>query len=227
MFRENGQKQEIRHIIWDWNGTLLNDVVICINCINSLLDGRELPCLDLEKYRRIFTFPVRDYYIEAGFDFNAEPFDLLAVEFIDNYKKLIGEAKLFTDVINTLETFKSAGVNQYIVSAMEQEFLKDLVAGFGLTNYFIKTQGINDHYAESKSHIAGHLLQELNMNKSETWFIGDTLHDFEVATENGMQSILIDRGHQSYDRLITSGQPVVSDLREVAAFFNLDKIKKD
>ena len=49
-------------IIWDWNGTLLNDVDMCINCMNQLLQPRNIALLDHKKYQEVFTFPVQDYY---------------------------------------------------------------------------------------------------------------------------------------------------------------------
>ena len=64
-----------KHIIWDWNGTLLDDVDIVIDCMNSLLKKRNLPLLHVDKYKDIFTFPVKDYYSQLGFDFTTEPFE--------------------------------------------------------------------------------------------------------------------------------------------------------
>jgi hypothetical protein len=58
-----------KNIIWDWNGTLLNDITICIKSMNILLKERTLPLISEDKYRDIFTFPVRNYYEQLGFDF--------------------------------------------------------------------------------------------------------------------------------------------------------------
>jgi phosphoglycolate phosphatase len=79
--------QGINTIIWDWNGTLLDDVDMCIESINILLKRRNLDMLSRKRYRDIFTFPVRDYYETAGFNFSKEPWDKVAHEFIDLYFK--------------------------------------------------------------------------------------------------------------------------------------------
>jgi phosphoglycolate phosphatase len=71
-----------RHIIWDWNGTLLDDKWLCIESINLVLKARDLQPIDEERYSRIFRFPVKDYYKEVGFDFSTEPFERPAMEFI-------------------------------------------------------------------------------------------------------------------------------------------------
>ena len=198
---------------------MLNDLDICIDCINMLLASRQLPILDTDRYRQIFTFPVKEYYIKAGFDLEKEPFDVLAVEFIDRYKDKIPDAALFPAVINALKTFKRMGVKQYIVSAMEQEFLRGMVSCFNLSDYFEEIHGITDHFAESKTNIADHLIRNSKLEKPFTWFIGDTLHDFEVANETGINCVLVNQGHQANDRLQHAGCPVVSNLDEVVTYF--------
>ena len=69
-------------IIWDWNGTLLNDVHIALSTMNSLLIKYNLPILTENRYRDIFQFPVENYYIYAGFSFEKIPFQQLADQFI-------------------------------------------------------------------------------------------------------------------------------------------------
>ncbi len=59
----------MRSIIWDWNGTLLNDLDLCISAINVLLGKRELPLLNRQTYKAVFSFPVKDYYKAVGFRF--------------------------------------------------------------------------------------------------------------------------------------------------------------
>ncbi len=73
------------HVIWDWNGTLFDDVELVVDIMRGMLARRDLGEFDVERYRELFTFPVRDYYARVGFDFEREPFEELAVEFIDAY----------------------------------------------------------------------------------------------------------------------------------------------
>jgi len=79
------KKNHVELILWDWNGTLLNDQTICIDAMNRLLVKRGLPLLTEEKYRRVFTFPVKTYYAQLGFDFAKEPFEIPALEFMEQY----------------------------------------------------------------------------------------------------------------------------------------------
>ena len=61
-----------KHIIWDWNGTLLDDKWLCVESINQALQKRNLPELSDDRYMEVFTFPVQEYYKAVGFDFDKE-----------------------------------------------------------------------------------------------------------------------------------------------------------
>ena len=69
------------YVVWDWNGTLFDDVALCIQVMNGMLEKRGLPRLAGPKqYRQVFTFPVEEYYKALGFDFSREPFSQLPAQ---------------------------------------------------------------------------------------------------------------------------------------------------
>ena len=204
--------RRINTIIWDWNGTLLDDIDICLNVINILLGKRNRKPLSRERYKSIFTFPVHEYYKKAGFDFSDEPFDKIATEFIQLYHKEINNADIFPEVVSSLEAFKNNNYRQFMVSAMEHKSLMKTVEDKGLFEYFEKISGIEDHYAVSKLQNARKLVTGLNLDLSKTCLIGDTIHDYEVASDLGIRCLLIANGHQSYSRLKNSGCNVIEKL---------------
>lgn len=81
-------------IIWDWNGTLLDDLDMCVSIINDLLKNRKMPLLDHYSYKEAFAFPVEKYYRTIGFDFEKEDFSVPAGEFIDLYDNKIKNCRL-------------------------------------------------------------------------------------------------------------------------------------
>lgn len=91
--------ENIKQLIWDWNGTLLDDVRMCVKVMNILLDKYSLPSLSYEKYREVFNFPVKDYYARLGFDFEIHPFEKAGIEFMDGYFKELPNISLFHEVI--------------------------------------------------------------------------------------------------------------------------------
>ena len=210
----------VNTIIWDWNGTLLNDVDICVDSINILLNERGHNTLNINTYKSIFTFPVKDYYTKAGFDFKTEPFDEIAIKFIDIYKGKIKKSMLFGEVSDVLSYFRDKKYRQLIVSAMQNDFLNRTVSERGISGFFEKISGLDNHYAAGKVENAKRLLTELNIKPKEACFIGDTIHDYEVAKEVGTCCLLIASGHQAYGRLEKTGCPVVHSLQEVVDFFD-------
>jgi phosphoglycolate phosphatase len=204
-----------RAIIWDWNGTLLDDIDLCIASMNSLLGERKLELLNKNSYREIFTFPVKEYYEKAGFDFGKEPFKVPAMQFIDLYYSNLDKAILFPEVKKVLHYFSEKGFHQSILSAMEHEKLMLSLNEKGIIHFFENITGIDDHYAHSKVAIGKELLKKIPFSNDEIVLIGDTLHDLEVAGELGLDCVLIANGHQSRERLAGNNALVINSLEEI------------
>ncbi len=207
-------------IVWDWNGTLLNDLEICVYCMNQLLLNRNLPKLTIEKYREIFTFPVKEYYQRAGFDFDQEPFEIPATEFINLYHQELDQAKLFSDVIPVLDYVSRKVLSQSILSAMKHDSLVKSLADNEIITYFKEVSGIDNHYAHSKLEIGEALVKKIKPPKNQLLMIGDTLHDLDVADALGIDCLLISGGHQSKVRLLSKTPNVIEEINEVIGLFN-------
>jgi len=205
----------IETIIWDWNGTLQNDSHLSLSTINRLLKERNLKTLSHEQYLEVFTFPVIDYYRTIGFDFEKEPFELPANQYIDIYNNAVDNCGLHTGVIESLARFSSLGIRQFILSAMEQQQLNRTVMLNRIHHFFEAVAGLDNHYAVSKIEVGHKLIDSHNLNLSKTLLIGDTIHDFEVAQSLGCQCLLIANGHQSAKRLERTGAKVVKNLSEI------------
>ena len=209
---------KIKHIIWDWNGTLLDDCWLCVESINKSLLKRGLPLIDEEKYLDIFCFPVEDYYIKLGFDFEKEPFTVSGSEFIANYNARFHEPELHLGVVQLLNYVESAGLTQSILSAGKQEYVNDWITHHHLKKYFIKILGIDNHYASGKTVIGKNWVLEMEYDLEEVLMVGDTIHDLEVANAMGIKCVLIAQGHTNYSRLQETGAPVFNDLFEFRTY---------
>lgn len=191
-----------QHIIWDWNGTLLNDIELCVNTMTSQLSEHGLDPLTVEQYRAIFEFPVINYYKKLGFSFAEVPFQVVADEFMKRYKAGVHQCQLFAGVRELLTEIKTSGKKQSILSAAHEIHLKQLLKHFGVFDLFDQIRGAGDHYAVGKAGIGRELMKEVGVDPAHTLLIGDTDHDKEVATELGIDILLLGDGHQSYERLI-------------------------
>lgn len=190
-----------RHIIWDWNGTLLDDVGHAVSVMNSLLEENDLPRLDRERYRKIFDFPVLRYYEALGFDFKKESFESLCHKFVDRFMGGFRSLPLIPEMKSVLMKLHQEGLSQSILSATDQPNLNSMVSHFELDNVFGFVFGIDNKFAGSKIERGHELIRLSEVSKSETVIIGDTLHDLEVARALEIDAVLISHGHQCPTRL--------------------------
>ena len=203
------------HIIWDWNGTLFDDAWLCVSIMNHMLARRDLPALSMARYETIFDFPVEDYYRLLGFDFDTDSFLILSDEFIDEYNERVTECSLRQGARHVLDRAHHLGLTQSILSAMEQSNLDRLVDHFGLRRYFTDVVGLNDHHARGKVETGKAWLAGQTVKPAEMVFVGDTVHDAEVAEVLGVECLHIYSGHHSQDRLAATGAPILAHLTEL------------
>jgi phosphoglycolate phosphatase len=187
-------------IIWDWNGTLLNDVDACVNAMNIMLKKRNMVSIDHQKYKSIFRFPVQDYYQDLGFNFDKESFEELSKEYIDLYKELSKKSKLHNGTKEVLKHFNDNGIIQIILSASEQKTLETQVKEREIESYFNALIGLDNIYAKSKLDNAKRFIQKSLINPNDIVLVGDTLHDYEVANDINCRCVLIQNGHQFLNR---------------------------
>lgn len=210
-----------RHVIWDWNGTLQDDVQAAVNGINLLLRQRNMPQVTVERHRELFTFPVSIYYRELGFALENENWDALANTFINAFAS-DSSAKLFSSTVPTLARFAAYGVPMSILSACQRSVLEGALDKNGIRGYFNTVKGLDDPNAHSKLNLAKELFIEIGAPLDDVWIVGDTMHDKEVADSAGCRCILVASGYQSRARLGGCDCPVLESIGEVPAFFGMN-----
>ena len=183
-------------IIWDWNGTLLDDVNAAVGALNRMLAKHKLPPVTREFYRAHFGFPVRPFYQEVGIDLDRVDWDEICTDF---HAFIAAEPQvLHPSTRDALEAARALGLNQCILSALREDLLRRDTARFGV-----------DHLDGATKLSRGHdLIAELPP-QNRLFFIGDTLHDAEVGAALGAEVILVACGHQTAERLRATGLPVV------------------
>jgi phosphoglycolate phosphatase len=207
--------EKYRHIIWDWNGTLWDDTWLCVEINNLMLQRRNLPEISDDTYRDTLCFPVLDYYCQLGFDYKIDPYNRLAEEFIEEYEHRRFECALQEDARELIQTLHARNIPQAVLSAYQHETLLQAVDYFGLAPFFNDVIGLDDIYAAGKVENGRKFIAGLNIAPADILFIGDTVHDFEVARAMGVHCILLTIGHNSRSRLETCGVPVFDTLADV------------
>lgn len=207
----------MKKIVWDWNGTLFNDINLCFDCINRLLTNHGLSSLaNVNVYRNVFQFPIETYYKKAGFDFNQVSFKVLAQEYMNDYQSKSYSCQLFDDVISTLQTADERGLEQVILSASRKDFLQSQIELFPIQRYIDSIWGIDNIYAKSKVQLANVLKEQYP--EDQFWFVGDSVHDYQVAASINARCVLVSCGHQARHRLISTHQPVFDKVSEALEY---------
>ena len=211
-------KNNYTHVIWDFNGTILDDVRLCIHCVNTMLADRGLPVIpDEAAYREVFGFPIDDYYTRLGFDFRKEDYDtVLAPEWVAKYLAGEGDCDTMPGVRETIAAIRERGPEQIVLSASNLSQLTGQLERLGLLGEFREVIGLDNIHARSKKAQA---LEWLAANpEAVPLFVGDTEHDAQVADAIGADCVLYTGGHQSEQKLTACGKPMISDIRELLAF---------
>lgn len=203
------------HLIWDWNGTLFDDVQLCLVIMNGMLAKRGMPTITREEYITVFDFPVVNYYRQLGYDFEREPFEGISTEFITAYEAQRSQCKLMPGTVATLETIARLGLTQSVLSASKRDYLQQALQDYGLAGYFSSAYGLDNHHAAGKVEVGLALMVEQGLDPKTVLLVGDTTHDAEVATAMGVDCWLIPNGHQDPERLAAVGVPVIADLSQV------------
>ncbi len=184
------------HVIWDWNGTLLDDVDCCHRTIEKLLSNHGLSPITLEEYRAVFHFPVIDYYKELGFDFNQLSFENIALEWVAIYENLQDDARLFPGMRDLLIKLSGMGICSHILTAAREVDVERLAENFHIRSFFASIHGLDNHHAVSKIDRGRELITFIGRKASRVILVGDTDHDAEVALDLGIDCVLLDEGHQ-------------------------------
>ena len=204
-------------MLWDFNGTIVDDVDACIEIINTLLQRQGKETVTKEQYRNVFMFPVIEYYKRVGVIEKDEEFVDMAHQWMDLYYERESKLTTFQDIHSTFKNIKELGIKQGVLSASRIDQLQRLVDQFEVGKYMDDILGISDIYATSKVHIGLDFIEKSGYDKSKIVMIGDTVHDYEVASEMGIDCILVSRGHQSTEVLATCGVSIVSSVEDVVS----------
>ena len=203
-----------KYLFLDFNGTVLNDVDLCLNLLNEMLVLKNHKPLNLTQYKNVFTFPIIEYYKKAGFDFNGYTFKELADVFIVEYtRRNETEAFIFDDFWYLIEELRKIGYKVVLCSASKKVLLVEQLKYFGILEAFDDVIGLDDHFAVSKLELAKQYIKERDIDLLNSYFVGDTTHDAEVGAECGLNVVLINRGHQSNEVLNSTNKPILSSFK--------------
>ena len=194
------------HVVWDWNGTLLDDTQAALDTLNIMLARRGGRPIAMDFYRDHFAFPVKPFYESIGVRLGDEDWDALAREYHDIYAEQ--PKRLNAEAIAALDYARERGCRQSIVSALRQDLLAGITEELGVAGYMDFVYGVDNLDGRSKVDRARALVADIsrsygrpNHGAPDLVFIGDSLHDKEVADAVGVRCVLCAQGSHAAWRL--------------------------
>ena len=116
-----------KNILWDWNGTIVNDAPLFVETMNVLLKQKGLPSICLADYKKTFCFPIEKYWRALGFRFNKKTFAKLNKQFISLYKKRMFSPLLQPGIVSVFKELQSLKIRQFVLSASEDLLLQQAI----------------------------------------------------------------------------------------------------
>jgi len=210
-----GFSMQKKHIIWDFNGTLLNDAQLSVDCDNHVFDELGLPHITIEDYRAHMTMPVRDFYTALGFDLNVYPYETIARIWLDMFNEKAVSCGLVPGALEAIDRLAAAGHSQSILSASYEPDLRKQCEGLELTARMNAINGLSDESARKKTDIGRAQMQALGLEGKDVVLVGDMLADAELAQALGAHCVLVPWGHNAKRRLEGALFPVAESFEEL------------
>jgi phosphoglycolate phosphatase len=205
----------IKYVFWDFNGTILDDRILCWELLNELLKMENKKEISYEKYLDVFGFPIKEYYKKAGIEFKHQTFEEMGDYFIRKYQPLSLEQSLYEGVEKTLKTLKEMGVSNICLSASQTDNLKEQLRHFKIDKYFTEILGTDNVLAVGKRDVAKSYILENKIENSECLLVGDTDADYNLAKSLGFVPVLFLNGHQSKNKLEKLDTTTINKIEEI------------
>lgn len=209
---------EVELILWDWNGTLIDDSNLCVSILNEILTDYGENTLDVCFYRKTFCFPVSAFYRLISLPYEGHDFDVVSKTFISKYRKSWEKSNLQPGTLFVLQTIHQFGIDQSILSAGKQEDVDRFISYHNLAKYFTSVNGTNNIRAEGKLNVGLEVVRKYKLKPNKILLVGDTLHDLEIGNTIGCRTLLYTKGHNHCSVFKSSNCETIDRLEDILDF---------
>lgn len=206
------------HVVWDWNGTLLDDLPVVLASVNAGVAPYRSEPVTLDDYRTHYTRPVKRFYDSLlGREITNDEWLDLDHRFHEAYRAQMQGASLAPGAREALERTAGIGVRQSLLSMYPHDDLIPLVAAAGIDHHFVRIDGLQGPPGDRKASYLESHLGAMSADPDDTLVIGDTPDDAHAAAEIGADCVLVDNGSHHRPSLEATGFRVASGLIEAIA----------
>ena len=213
----------MRHVVWDWNGTLLDDFGLNVVAVDESCRSIGGGGVTETDYRDHYTRPVTLFYERLlGRPLAEGEWDRLDAAYHAAYRRGLEQATLTPRVEEALRLAAGAGLTQSLLSMWEHDELLRLVRAFGLSPWFVRVDGQPGHGSATKleyldAHLQGLDRQLGPLRRDEVLMVGDTFDDADAAARLGLRCVLVEHGPHHAAALRAAGHTVVASVVDALA----------
>ncbi|MEU0299626.1 HAD hydrolase-like protein [Streptomyces sp. NPDC006175] len=211
------------HLVWDWNGTLLDDIQAVLGASNAAFAEVDLEPLTLDQYREMYCVPIPKFYerLMGRLPTPAE-WERMDGLFHRHYTEQRSACGLTEGVEDLLARWSTGGRSQSLLSMYGHEHLVPVVRGYGIERHFVRVDGRTGPSGGSKAqHMERHFEVLGGIAPESAVVIGDAVDDAVAAAHVGARAVLYTGGSHSRSSLEAVGVPVVDTLAEAVALAEL------
>ncbi|WP_144122449.1 HAD family hydrolase [Catellatospora sichuanensis] len=203
------------HLVWDWNGTLLDDVGLLVAAVNAALAAVGGAPVSVAEHRTRYRRPIRAYYEgRLGRALADDEFGVMCATFDDAYEAGVADCPLAPDAVACLDSWPGG---QSLLSLAEHPHLIQEVTWRGLLGRFLLVEGRPVRSRAGKAELLARHLDTLRLAGSPVVLIGDSDDDHAAAQEAGVGCVLYAHGYIDRARLERTGAPVAETLAGAVA----------
>lgn len=187
------------NLIFDWSGTLVDDLGPVIEATNAVLGKYDIAPLDREGFRRRFRLPYREFYTEV---LPHIPLEELEAHFRPAFDAALTPVTVLPHAREKLEWCAALGIRTFVLTSMDTDAFERQMDAFGFRDLFEATySGVLD-----KREVIHRILETHGLDPAETAFVGDMTHDVETARHGGVASIAVLTGY-NHPELLAQVRP--------------------
>ncbi len=191
-----------RNLIFDWSGTLVDDLGPVIEATNTVLGKYNLPPLDRESFRRRFRLPYHEFYTEM---LPHVPLDELEAHFRPAFDAAVTPVTILPHAREKLDWCAALGIRTFVLTSMDTAAFERQMDAFGLRGHFEATYSS----VLDKREVIHHILETHSLDPAETAFVGDMTHDVETARHGGVSSIAVLTGY-NHPEILAAVRPDIT-----------------
>lgn len=206
----------VRHVVWDWNGTILDDNDAVVTAVNEVCVAFGRDTIDLDQWRSIYRRPLLDCYQELlGQELSTDDWAEIDRLYHNAYRKLLPTTRLTPGIPDELFRWREAGGSQSLLSMWFHHELVPLVTEHGLAELFTRIDGLLvDVGGHGKAdHLVEHLAAQ-ELDPADVLLIGDVVDDADAAATAGARCVLVTTGVMNRAALEGRDVPVVDSIAE-------------